>query len=425
VPSGNVIDAWVRYFRSVHGIKGRDYAVGWRSGSSKRLRRVAYVDLDNFLKVASKDFREYGQYLSIHDFSSRVVNGIQYHEDGGGEVPDALTHLYIDIEPMGEGVDGNATTETLKKLTASVKDHLGAEPLIIRTRPGRYGVIYVMPRVEVRDPKSAQEVYRVLWGKMIAIAGLEDMLGVTIDPQVRDLARVTRVPYTYHEVTGKMVVPLTPKLEYIRIKDFSMDLPKIPDDLVSEVIKSVEESLKALGEERLRLTEESLLRGEIRRVTKPYGARSKGLKLPSDPADLDEHVAVPICIRGMIMNLKRFGELTSGSDRTSEHYSRLVLTWYLMWCGYSEDDVIDLFRRYVKDFDERVTAYQVKYAFRNKYLTPSCRWMAGQNSAGVKLCVGCGWNRNVVTYTYVRADVPEEVKEEFFKLVKEAGLNEV
>jgi len=421
MPSGNVIDAWVKYFRSVHGIRGRDYAVGWQSGGRKRLKRVAYVDLDNFLKVAAEDFRAYGQYLSIHDFSSRVVNGIQYHEDGGGEVPDALTHIYIDIEPMKDGVDGNATMETLRKLVTSVKDHLGAEPLILRTRPGRYGVIYVMPRVEVREPKSAQEVYRVLWGKLISIADLDGMLGVTIDPQVRDLARVTRVPYTYHEVTGKMVAPLTPKLEYIRARDFGMDLPKVPNDLISEVVKYVEESLKDLEEERLRLTEESLLRGELRRVTNPYGTRSKSLELPRDPAELDGHVAVPPCVRGMVINLKKHGELTAGSDRTAEHYSRLVLTWYLMWCGYSEDDVIELFRRYVKDFDEKVTAYQVRYAFRNKYLTPSCRWMAGENSVGVKLCAGCGWNRNVVTYTYVRASVPKEVREEFFKLVREAG----
>ncbi len=34
------------------------------------------------------------------------------------------------------------------------------------------------------------------------------------------------------------------------------------------------------------------------------------------------------------------------------------------------------------------------------------------------ICLDCGWNRNPVTYTYSRAQVPEEIKQRFFNTVK-------
>jgi DNA primase large subunit len=117
---------------------------------------------------------------------------------------------------------------------------------------------------------------------------------------------------------------------------------------------------------------------------------------------------VPPCIRNIIRVLK-----TSGDP---DHYQRLALVWYLRWVGYDQEAVVSLFKRFAKDYNEKVTRYQVEYAFRKNYIMFSCSKMKEMG-----MCLDCGWSqnrRNPVTFTYARADVPEEVKETFFELVK-------
>jgi DNA primase large subunit len=57
----------------------------------------------------------------------------------------------------------------------------------------------------------------------------------------------------------------------------------------------------------------------------------------------------------------------------------------------------------------------VEYAYglrgsRRDWLMPGCRWMRQRG-----LCLECGWDRNPATYTYARAQVPEEVRQRFFQ----------
>jgi DNA primase large subunit len=105
----------------------------------------------------------------------------------------------------------------------------------------------------------------------------------------------------------------------------------------------------------------------------------------------------------------------------------LVLVWYLKWVGYTVEDVVSVFSRFAKDFNEKITRYQVEYAYglrgrREDWLPPSCKWMKQHN-----LCVNCGWGEkhgNIVTYTFARAKVPEELKQKFFEMVKKSGGGE-
>jgi len=104
------------------------------------------------------------------------------------------------------------------------------------------------------------------------------------------------------------------------------------------------------------------------------------------------------------------------------HYARLALVWYLKWVGFDREQVIGFFAKYAKDYNERITRYQVEYAYglrgsRKDYLMPSCKWMKQR-----ELCLNCGWDRNPVTYTYARAQIPEELRERFFALAKRSQV---
>ena len=108
----------------------------------------------------------------------------------------------------------------------------------------------------------------------------------------------------------------------------------------------------------------------------------------------------------------------------ADHYARLALVWYLKWVGFDKEKVIGFFAKHARDYNERVTRYQVEYAYglrgaRRDWLMPSCRRMKQHD-----LCLGCGWDRNPVTYTYARAHVPEEIRERFFEEIKR-GKKEV
>jgi len=132
--------------------------------------------------------------------------------------------------------------------------------------------------------------------------------------------------------------------------------------------------------------------------------------LPEKIEDLIKCEAVPPCIRAIIEAMIKVGDL--------DHYQRLILVWYLKWIGYGINQVIDFFKQYAKDYNERMTRYQVEYAYglrgsRKDWLMPSCRWLRDH---GIGL--NCGWDRNPVTYSYSKAQVNLEIKEKFFNLVK-------
>ena len=270
---GSVIEVWARYFNGLCGAGARDYAVGHARGGRKRLKRLAYVDKEHFLELASNDWKRAGQYLSIHDFSSKlvleggIITGVNYHIERESNVkPDKLCCVYIDIEPKREGVGERETRETLARLVTSVRDALDAEPVAMQTRPGRYGVVYLLRGVDLsaRSYAYAQILYTEMWHGVLRLAGLEDAVNVTVDPQVKDLMRVTRVPYSFHEITGRMVTPIEVRgnrIMFVKARDFDpLSLPPIPEDFVNECARRAEEELRRMQEEARRVMEKLALR---------------------------------------------------------------------------------------------------------------------------------------------------------------------
>jgi hypothetical protein len=246
-------------------------------------------------------------------------------------------------------------------------------------------------------------IYERLWGVLIAPYDFKNL----VDRKVREPKRIYRVPYTYNVKEDGAGFSYIMDLGGRRIKMEDFDWrnyePLNPDD----VVKIVEVSAPLL---------DMIIIGKP--VPKTIQRRNL-VELPRDPAELDKNEAVPPCIRNTIDTFKKAGDV--------DHYARLVLVWYLKWVGYTVDDVVSIFPRFAKDFNERVTRYQVEYAFarrgrREDWLPPSCKWMKQHN-----LCVGCGWgdkHGNIATYTYARAKVPEDLKQKFFEMVRKSGGGE-
>jgi len=73
---------------------------------------------------------------------------------------------------------------------------------------------------------------------------------------------------------------------------------------------------------------------------------------------------IPPCVVRCFTELVETGEL--------DHGGRVLLANWLLWAGYSVEEVIDVFR-VANDFKEHYTRYQVEFINRKKYKLPSCK----------------------------------------------------
>jgi hypothetical protein len=73
---------------------------------------------------------------------------------------------------------------------------------------------------------------------------------------------------------------------------------------------------------------------------------------------------IPPCIVRCFTELVETGEL--------DHMGRVLLANWLIWAGFEEDEVVDVFR-VANDFKEHYTRYQVQFLMRKMYKLPSCR----------------------------------------------------
>jgi len=365
--------------------------VGYCVGALKRdpFRRESGV-VDYFL--ASLPWRKFRQLNLL------MSNAMYLNVDDVGNYAKALyDRLFYDFD-LKE--DPELAKKKALEFAQSIKARFKVDPVVVVS-----GIRGAHVHIPLKKPVSWQ-VYEALWTTLIAPYSF----GKLVDPQVKDASRLHRIPYThnikYEEKEDKVyegfsyIVDLNGKR--IRLEDFDWRSYEPLDPSSVELYEFSAVDLPKI----------SVVVSSKPKVSKAADSKPKP-KLPEDPAELDKHDAVPPCIRNIIQALK-----TSGDP---DHYQRLALVWYLRWVGYSVDAVVELFRRFTKDFNEKITRYQVEFAFGLRgskargvgYLPPSCEWMRQHG-----MCLECGWNRNIATYTYARADVPEDLKQMFFELVK-------
>jgi len=299
--------------------------------------------------------------------------------------PRGYRYLFYDFDSKD---DIERARREVAEFVASLSKRFGIAPVVVFSGSKGYHVYVVL------DREIDFGTYSRLWNALLAPFSFS-----TVDRRVLDPVRLSRVPYTYNVKPGR------------RAMAYLVDSRTFARARMEDFDWSNYEPLR-LGDVRHLLTE---VRGfEVPRPRRLFVGRRRLEPLPPSPEDLDRCSAVPPCIRNIVETLK-----TSGNP---DHAQRLVLVWYLKWVGYSKEQVLELFRKYATDFDERVSRYQIEYAYgergsRVDWLAPSCRWMKERG-----LCLECGWDRNVVTYTYARAYVPEEVKQRFFELVRRRAV---
>ena len=360
-------------FRILDVYRELAYTIGASRASKPRFsRNNFYRWFDAYLEVKKLNGRE-NLYLSI-GFYREPSPTPEYH------------YLYFDFDSE-ENVE-KAKSEA-KQFIQYLKDRFGCDPVVVFSGRKGYNIIVVLSK-----PVSF-ETYRVLWLKLTAPFTFK-----TLDTKVLDSRRVHRIPYTYN------IKPSGKGLAKILRNDFTSMGPEDFDWENYEPLK--------LSSIKIYRIEADIPKPKVIFVGKRFSEKKP---LPERIEDLVDCEAVPPCIRNIIEAFVKTGEL--------DHYQRLAMVLYLKWVGFNIDQVVDLFRNYGKDFNEKITRYQVEYLYglrgkREDWLMYSCSKLKQLN-----ICLECGWNKNPVTYTYRKAQVPGEIRERFYTIKKKHRLAEV
>ncbi len=324
-------------------------------------------------------FRELNAFLGIASYDN---------DDLKNPIYDAL-HYDFDWEE-----DPSKAVSVAFEFARSLKERFGCDSVIYLS--GIRGAHVVVPLKAPTD----WEGYELTWRALIA--PYKFLPKKLIDDNMLQHNRLDRIPFTYNIKVVKEGDVERVVRGYSRIVLLN-GKPLSPGDFSWDLF------------EPLDITQVEVYRVMLPEVPRPKpirvrGRRRPGVKLPSSIEELVSSEAVPPCVRNLIDAFMKAGDL--------DHYQRMALVLYLKWVGFSVDDVVEFFKRYARDFNERITRYQVEYLYgmrgsKKDYLMYSCRKLKE-----LGICLECGWDRNPITYTYRKAEVNPEVMERFYNLLK-------
>ena len=201
-----------------------------------------------------------------------------------------------------------------------------ASPLILFSGSKGYHVyVWLQQPYHADTPEKLKAVY----GELMHMI-LEGISKQTFDPQVQgDIKRLSRVPYSRHQKTGDLCVPVTADLEPYKLEPgFSEELRR--HGLSSQVVEVAIGNLS-----------------KLKPRPKPYrGPRGK----------------LRPCIEHTL-NLP--------SVHSSPHLMRVAAVAELYAEGYTEDQIVDRFRGMI-EFDERRTRYFVEHGIKRGYKPFRC-----------------------------------------------------
>jgi len=342
-------------------------------------------------------FREFGMksnkgfyrndFLDVVEFTSRVID---HYDSGNLYISVAFyseprlcepksQYLYYDFDREG---DVDLAVRKALEFTNYLRRRFNVDPVLVKS--GFKGIHVLVPLNQVVDYST----YSYLWEYLTKQFNFEGIL----DTNVKEPRRLHRIPYTLNVKEGvkRLCYIVDYNLRKVGPKEFKWSNYNPLDIELIPIIKVSSETLN---------------------IKTIYSSSNDAQKPPLPPIEeLGNSELVPPCIRNLIDALVKAGDL--------DHNQRIALVLYLKWVGFSVDDVVDLFRKYVKDFKENITKYQVEFLYglrgsKKDYIMYSCSKLKTLN-----ICVGCGWDRNPVTYTYAKASIPGEIKERFFSKVR-------
>ena len=333
------------------------FAYGWRTPEGKKELRQFKVAIHPEFGCAAewpdpeKPLR-YGPVESfLYEFLRSAVGSGRYVNLHPAR-PRAIRRLFFDIEAEDLRTSWRLTQKLRTKLRG-----MGCEPYVQYT--GGRGFHVIAPLAE---PVGAGVMEDTLSGLYRAlVAQIATINGSTLhDPQAVDIVRCVRIPYTPHELTGRLCVPVRP----------GERLPSILRRSEEPAVVEVEVTPLELGEKRLRQACRALTEGRPadverlwRLITRPAMRRARRKRKKAN--------GWPPCVEHVIARL-RAGE-------NLEHSERFFLTSFLVHAGWPLERIMDLFRT-SPDFREERTRYQVRHiagleGSRKRYHVPSCRWL--------------------------------------------------
>ena len=375
-----LVDFYEKWFTGPLGYRYRIREVGYAIGPLKHpktgFNRYPYT-LEGFLLLLDEKrewLRHMNLFLSIASYFDLDLNEPLY---------DSIHYDFDNKEDPKEAI------KSALEFANNIRARYNADPIVFIS--GLHGARVIVPLAKA----VGWEDYVLLYKALISPYRYASQL---VDNNMLQPNRLDRVPYTWNiklenkEIKRGFSYIVDLKGKRLRAEDFDWNNyePLDPSKVTVYTVKADIPKPKTIwiGEKKT----------------------SNKQPLPSSIEELAENEAVPPCIRNVIEAMVKSGEL--------DHYQRLALVLYLKWVGFSIDQVVEFFKRYAKDFNERITRYQVEYLYgkrgkREDWLMYSCRKLKE-----LGICLDCGWNRNPVTYTYSRAQVSEEIKQRFYGKAK-------
>ncbi|MEM3736560.1 MAG: hypothetical protein QXJ75_00495 [Candidatus Bathyarchaeia archaeon] len=239
----------------------------------------------------------------------------------------ALDKLFFDFDNATE--PEKAIYEALQ-FAEILKRFYHAEPLIVRSGLKGAGVYVFFPQAITGAPEDLAEVYR-----KVASLILKGLQFSTLDHQVLgDVKRLSRVPYTRHEKSGQMCIPINEKGVEVNLS--GEDLAKIRErsPLPAHMLKLAWHHI---------FLERKVRAGEGNRNQAPPFNK---IRTP---------------VQDLILLAKAGAHLS--------HHGYLAILFELINNGYTDDQILSLFRTLFKSkFNEKETRYFITHARKKRYL---------------------------------------------------------
>jgi len=254
--------------------------------------------------------------------------------------------IFIDLDSQNL----EASFKDAKKLVSHLLS-FGITPRLYFSGSKGFHIHIDFPPVQLENPKG---VWQKVFGYFQSRLKLR-----TLDFNVIDLARISRIPLTFHSKTGFMCAPLDP--EYFTRIDFTslwylknqVYVPKVVEsnDFSSwlkeiDLNLSLEDFLKEL--ERLRRRRKGKIKGKGRKrrnkeIERYVSAMKTYGRFTGDPWIFERHAKV--VSQGNIVG-------------TAEHRARVFFAARCFELGYNEEEIVSIFE-HASNYNERLTRYYI------------------------------------------------------------------
>jgi hypothetical protein len=230
--------------------------------------------------------------------------------------------------------------EPVKKVVNEVVDRAASfveEPFIIFSGNKSYYLVFTLPMpikagsVVVKDELgrivreySLGEAYRAFFNLVLrdkAYLGLGGgVIERFVDTQVAEPKRLLRIPGFMHEESGKPTQQLGVDLRPVDFDPDALTKAILPNTVLTEYWVYIE-----------------LPRGG-KYVVRSRGGNGKGWG------------CLPTWVKALVDYLRETGELC--------HYARLALASWMLWCGFSDEEIHEVFSR-ASDYKPNITQYHI------------------------------------------------------------------